>query len=223
MDSHPPHRRREDRPARRRRQRRARLRAELPAAAPARRGGDAGARWPSSRKRDEQRARHEAKTVEQAREIADRARPDRAALRRQGGPDRLALRLGDADRHRRRALEAAEDPRRPPQGRHRHDQADRPLHGADRALQGRGRRGARARRARGRRAAARGGARGDGGRSRSRRKRPPLPPPQRSRPRCRSFSPRTSPKPSRSRADEPEPAAERRGASRVAAEPESQQ
>ena len=54
---------------------------------------------------------------------------DRAQLRRQGGADGRALRLGDDDRHRRRALAHAQDPRRPEEDRHRLDPADRPLRG----------------------------------------------------------------------------------------------
>ena len=126
--------------------------------------GDARRRSPRSSAIDEQRARHEARTRRAGAGDRGDARQDRAALRRQGRPDRVALRLGHADRHRRRDLADAQDPRRPAQDRHRHDQAHRPLHGPDPGLRGRHRRGEDARRARGRRAAARGGARGDGGR-----------------------------------------------------------
>ena len=91
------------------------------------------------------------------------ARQDRAPLRGQGRPDRVAVRLGDAVRHRRRDLAHTQGPRRPAQDRDRPAQADRPLRGADRALPGRARRGEDARRTRGRGAAARGGARGDRG------------------------------------------------------------
>ena len=62
------------------------------------------ARVAELQKRDSQRARHEAKTADEAQAIADDAREDRAALRGEGRPDRLALRLGDADRHRGRDL-----------------------------------------------------------------------------------------------------------------------
>ena len=69
------------------------------------------------------RARHEARSAEQAAEIADDAGEDRAPLRGEGRADGRALRLGDADRHRRGALADAEDPRRPAQDRPRRDQA----------------------------------------------------------------------------------------------------
>ena len=68
-------------------------------------------------KRDAQRARHEAKSVDEARAIAHAARGARAALRRQRRPDRLPLRLGDRDERRRPALGAREAPRRPPEAR----------------------------------------------------------------------------------------------------------
>ena len=78
-------------------------------------------------KREAQRARHEAQTVEQARR-SRAAREDGAPLRRQGRPHRRAVRLGHGDGHRRRALAHEEDPRRPAQDRPaRPDQADRPL------------------------------------------------------------------------------------------------
>ena len=98
------------------------------------------ARVAELQKRDAQRARHEAKTADEAQAIAGDAREDRAALRGEGRPDRLALRLGHADRHRRRDLEDGEGPRRPAEDRRRQHQADRPLRGADRPLPGRPRR-----------------------------------------------------------------------------------
>ena len=49
----------------------------------------------------------------------------------------VPVRLGHADRHRRRDLADAQDPRRPAQDRPRHDQADRPLQRADRRVRGR--------------------------------------------------------------------------------------
>ena len=85
-------------------------------------------------KRDAQRARHEAQTVDEARAIAARLEAIRAPLRRQRRPDRLAVRLGHRDERRRPALGAGEDPGRPPQARDGHDQADRPLHGPGRAV-----------------------------------------------------------------------------------------
>ena len=113
---------------------------------------------------DEQRARHEARTVEHAQRDRRRARQDGAQLRRPLRPDRRPLRVGDDDRHRRRDLADAQDPRRPQEDRDRLDQADRPLLDPDPRVRGRDGRGEDARRARGRRAAARGGAAGDGGR-----------------------------------------------------------
>ena len=110
-------------------ERRARLRPQLPAAAQARRAGDAGAASPSSKRLDDQRARHEARTVDQANEIADALRQDGADVRRQVGADRRALRLGD-DRptsptssggRARSASTGGRSSTRP-------DQADRPLH-----------------------------------------------------------------------------------------------
>ena len=112
---------------------------------------------------DDQRARHEARSVEQANEIADVLRKTVLSFDVKAGPTGRALRLGDDDRHRRRALAHAQDPRRPEEDRHRLDPADRPLRGPDPDLRGRHRRGEDARRPRGRRAAARGGAGRDGG------------------------------------------------------------
>ena len=78
------------------------------------------------------------------------------------GPQGHALRLGDGDRHRRRDLGEAQDPRRPAEDRPaRPDQAHRPLRDPRRDLHRRDRRGADAGRPRGRRASARGGARGE--------------------------------------------------------------
>ena len=91
-------------------------------------------------------------------------RQDRAALRGEGRPDRLALRLGHAVGHRRRDLAYPQGARRPAQDRHRPAQAHRSLLDPDRALRGRRGRGEDAGRPRGRRASARGGARGDRGR-----------------------------------------------------------
>ena len=97
----------------------ARLRPQLPAAAQPRRGRDAGPGRRGHAHRRQKRARHEARIAEQADGDRRDARQDRAALRRQGGPDRVAVRLGHPDRHRRRDLAHAQDPRRPPQDRHR--------------------------------------------------------------------------------------------------------
>ena len=77
------------------------------------------ARVAELRRIDAERARHEARTAEQAQRDRRDARQDRAALRGEGRPDRLAVRLGHADRHRRRDLADAEDPRRPAQDRPR--------------------------------------------------------------------------------------------------------
>ena len=114
------------------------------------------ARVAELQKRESQRARHEAKTADDASAIADKLGEARAALRGEGRPDRLPLRLGDTDRHRRRALEDGEGARRPPEDRRRQHQADRPLRGADRALPGRSRRRQDGRRPGRRRAALRG-------------------------------------------------------------------
>ena len=121
--------------------------------------------------------------VAEIRRIEERARPargrlvragrrdrgdadeDRPAVRGEGRPDRCALRLGHADRHRRGDLADAQDPRRPPQDRPRRDQAGRPLQHPGARVRGGHRRGEDPRRARRRRAAARGGA----GRHRGRR------------------------------------------------------
>ena len=102
-EAHPPSGRREARSARRRRRRRPRLRAQLPAAAAAGRERDSGARRGAERV-DAERAKHEARTAEQAQEIAERPRQDRAPVRGQVRPDRLALRLGDPVGRRRRDL-----------------------------------------------------------------------------------------------------------------------
>ena len=115
-------------------------------------------------KRDALRARHEAKTVDEARAIASTARGARASVRRQRRPDRLAVRLGHRDERRRPALGAGEDPRRPPEALDGHDQADRPLHGAGRGLRRRRRRAEARRRPGGPGAADRGGARSARGR-----------------------------------------------------------
>ncbi len=133
---HPPPGRREARPARGRRRRRARVRAQLPPAAPARRDGDA-----RSCRRDAagRRAAREARGAHGRAGAGDRRAPrqDRSPLRGEGRPDRVALRLGHAVRHRRRDLARAEGPRRPAQDRDRPAQADRALQRSDRALPGR--------------------------------------------------------------------------------------
>ena len=160
--------RRQPRPAGRGRERRPRLRAQLPAAARPRRAATPGLVRELER-RDEVRARHEAKTVDEARAIAERLEADGAPLRRQRRPDRIAVRLGDGHERRRPALGGAEDPHRPAQARADDDQADRALHGRRRGLRRRHGLPARDRRTRGPRAAARGGARGRGGRRGGRR------------------------------------------------------
>ena len=76
------------------------------------------ARVAELRKVEERRASHEAKTFEDAQSVAERLGAGRAALRRQGRPDRLAVRLGHADGHRGPALGEAQGPRRPAQDRH---------------------------------------------------------------------------------------------------------
>ena len=155
--------RREARPARRGRRRRARLRAQLPAPAAARRGGDAG-EGRRAAQREELRARHEAKTVEQAQAIADTLAQDRAALRgaRPARPGRCSARSRrrtSPTRSGGRARSASTGARSGIDPIKRIGRYDVP----DRGLRGRRRRGEDARRPRGRRAAARGGARGDGG------------------------------------------------------------
>ena len=84
---------------------------------PRRLAEEAPSRLAEHAKRDSHRARHEAATTDQAREILAVLEQAEAALRDEGGADRLAVRLGDGDEHRRRALGAAQGPRRPPQDR----------------------------------------------------------------------------------------------------------
>ena len=100
----------------------------------------------------------------------DAARGARAPVRRERRADRLALRLGHRDERRRPAAGSRRrSARRPPQARDGHDQADRPVHGAVRAVRRRDRRAEARRRPGGRGAAARGrarGARGAGARGR---------------------------------------------------------
>ena len=79
------------------------------------------------RRIDEERARHEARSADQAGEIAETLTKTVLRFEVKAGPTGRALRLRDADRHRGRALADAEDPRRPAQDRPRRDQADRPL------------------------------------------------------------------------------------------------
>ena len=75
------------------------------------------ARVAELRKRDAQRARHEARSFEEAQQIAETLDEDRAALRREGRADGRALRLGHADRRRGRDLADPQDPRRPAEDR----------------------------------------------------------------------------------------------------------
>ena len=115
------------------------------------------------RKREQLRARHEAKSVDQAQAIADTLRKTVLRFDVTAGPTgRLFGSVTPTDiadeLWRTRKIRD-----RPAQDRHRHDQADRPLRRAGAGLPGRRRRGEDARRAGGRRAAARRGARGDGG------------------------------------------------------------
>ena len=133
------------------------------------------------------------------------ARGARAALRRHGRPDRLAVRLGHRDERRRPALGAGEAARRPPQARDGHDQADRPVHRPVRAV--RRRDGAAEARGRsgGRGTAARGGARRARGAGARRRRRPPRPPcrPRSSTRTCPSLLRSPSKRPSRRRRPPP--------------------
>ena len=141
--------------------------------------------WPSAatpglvrelERRDAERARHEAKTVDEARAIAQRLEAIELRFDVNAGPTgslfgsvtatNVADRLWEQEKIRvdRRKLGLE------------HDQADRPLHGAGRALHRRDRRAAHRRRARGPGATARGGARGGrggGGRGGTRRQRRP--------------------------------------------------
>ena len=132
------------------------LRAQLPAPAQARRGGDARQGRRAARARGEAARATRRRAVEQAQEIAQKLEDAELRFDVKAGETGHALRLGHRDRHRRRALGDAEGPRRPPQDRPaRADQADRPLPDPDRALRRRRRPRLRvARRARGRRAAA---------------------------------------------------------------------
>ena len=110
-------------------------------------------------KRDAQRARHDAKTIDEARAIAARLESLELRFDVTAGPTgslfgsvtatNVADRLWEQEKIRvdRRKLQMDDD------------QADRPLHGARRGLPGRDRRAEARRRARGRGAAARGGAR----------------------------------------------------------------
>src|SRR6476619_2793637 len=160
---HSPQRRREARPERRGRRREARLRAELPASSEAGGGRHAGAgrRDPPDRRGAGAPRGALGRAGRGHRRHADE---DGAPLRGEGRADRGAVRLRDADRHRRGALADAQDSRRPPQDRPRRDQADRPLLHPGARLRGRHRRGEDPRGAGGRRAAARGRARGPRGR-----------------------------------------------------------
>ena len=81
-------------------------------------------------RRDEQRARHEAKSVDEARAIA--ARLDALELRFDvtAGPTGSLFGSVTATNVADRLWEAGEAPRRPPQAADGHDQADRPLHRA---------------------------------------------------------------------------------------------
>ncbi len=132
-------------------------------------------------KRDTQRARHEAKSVDEARAIAGRIEKLELRFDVERRPDRRAVRLRDRDERRRPPLGRGEDPRRPAQAGDGDDQADRPLPRQGRPLHRRRRRAEARGRAGGRGAAARGGARrargararrGGGRRGRSRRRAP---------------------------------------------------
>ena len=96
---------------------------------------------PRSRRRDAERAKHEARSVEQARDDRGDADEDRAALRGEGGPAGRAVRVDHADRHGGRALARPQGARGPAEDRPRRaDQARRPLRDPDRGLPGRRRR-----------------------------------------------------------------------------------
>ena len=111
-------------------------------------------------KRDAQRARHEAKTVDEAQRDREACRRRRASVRRERRPDGRPLRLGHGDERRRPALGRAEAPRRPPQAPDGDDQAHRALHRPVRGVRGRRRRDPPRRRAGRPGAPARSGARG---------------------------------------------------------------
>ena len=74
------------------------------------------ARVAELQKRESQRARRRRRSTRRA---SSPTCSRRCSASTSSGPDRLAVRLGDADRHRRGALDAEEGPRRPPQGRYR--------------------------------------------------------------------------------------------------------
>ena len=115
------------------------------------------------RRRDAERARHEARTLEQAKTIAETLTKTVLRFEVKAGPQGVLFGSITPDRHRRRALARPQDPGRPPQDRAcGADQADRPLRDPDRGLPGRHGRGQdprRPRRRRPRRRVARGGRR----------------------------------------------------------------
>ena len=91
-------------------------------------------------KRDAQRARHEAKTVDEAQRDREACRRRRAPVRCERRPDGRPLRLGHGDERRGPALGRAEAPRRPPQAPDGDDQAHRALHRPIRGVRRRRRR-----------------------------------------------------------------------------------
>ena len=109
--SHPALGRREGGPARRGRRRRARLRAELPAPAAPRRAGDAGEGRASCASASScARGTRRRASTRRRRSPTRCARPCSASTS-PPGPTGPPVRLGDADRHRGRALAHAQDPR----------------------------------------------------------------------------------------------------------------
>ena len=121
------------------------------------------ARVAEMQKRDAQRARHEAKTADEAREIANTLSNTVLRFDVKAGPTGSLFGSVTPTDIADEIWSHEEDPRRPPQDRDRPDQAHRPLRDPDRPLRGRPRRGQDRGRPRGWRAALRRGARRAGG------------------------------------------------------------
>ncbi len=98
------------------------------------------ARVAELRKREAGRARHEAKTADQAREIAGALAKVVLRFEVKAGPTGSLFGSVTPTNIADEIWEHEQDPRRPAQDRHRHDQADRPLRRADRRLRRRQRR-----------------------------------------------------------------------------------
>ena len=112
-------------------ERRPRVRPQLPAAAQLAEVATPG-RVAEVKRIDAQKALHEARSAEQAAEIA--ATLGKTVLRFdvKSGPTGSLFGSVTPTDIADEIWRTRKDPRRPPQDRHRHDQADRPLHRADR-------------------------------------------------------------------------------------------